>query len=354
MDKKQKHTVLIVDDVDFNRVILSDILHGEFDVVEAADGIQAVDYLFNAPKLPALVLLDIMMPDMDGHEVLELVRANPVTEKVPVVFITAANAAYHEARGLQEGAQDYIAKPFNQEVVLARVRNLIELNLYRQELEHQVDLRLTQLMRTRDKMLETMANVIECRNLESGQHVKRTRLLTELMVHALLAQGMYPDELTQESGAMIVKAVPTHDIGKVGIPDEVLLKPGRLTAEEFEIIKTHTIIGSSIIENMLGDDDDREFFRHSYEICRHHHERWDGNGYPDKQTALEIPLSARILAVIDVYDALVSPRVYKPGMSHEQAASIILDGRGTQFDPNLVDMFQTLQMEFKRVHDESM
>ncbi len=350
----EKHTILIVDDVDINRIILSDILSTEFNIVEAADGIQAIDYLFNAPAQPALVLLDIMMPDMDGHEVLELMRNNPVTEKVPVVFITAANAAYHEARGLKEGAQDYIAKPFNQEVVLARVRNLIELNLYRQQLEGQVQLRLSQLMRTRDKMLETMANMIEYRNLESGQHVKRTSTLTDLMVHAMVARKLYPEELNAQSAAMIIKAVPTHDIGKIGIPDEVLLKPGRLTQEEFEIIKTHTTIGSAVIQNMLADDDDKEFFRHSFEICRHHHERWDGKGYPDGLGGNSIPLSARILAIIDVYDALVSPRVYKPSMSHEEAAKIIIDGKGTQFDPHIVEVFEELQLEFKRVHDEAM
>ncbi len=349
-----KHTILVVDDVDFNRIILRDILEEEYNVVEAEDGIQAIDYLFNASEQPMLVLLDIMMPEMDGHEVLELMRGNPVTEKVPVVFITAANASNHEARGLQEGAQDYIAKPFNQEVVLARVRNLIELNLYRKDLEQQVQKRIAQLMRTRDSMLETMANMIECRNLESGQHVKRTSRLTELMVRTMIARGMFPGELTAECGHMIIKAVPTHDIGKIGIPDEILLKPGRLTSDEFEVIKTHAALGSDIVKNMLADDEDREFFRHSYDICRHHHERWDGKGYPDNLADTDIPLSARILAIVDVYDALISPRIYKPAMSHEQAAQIILEGRGTQFDPDLVDVFHDLEQEFKQVHDASM
>ncbi|MCL2545337.1 MAG: response regulator [Clostridia bacterium] len=346
-----KRTILIVDDVDFNRIILRDILEEEYEVVEAEDGIRAIDYLFNAAEQPAIVLLDIMMPEMDGHEVLALMRGNPVTERVPVVFITAANASTHEVRGLQEGAQDYIAKPFNQEVVLARVRNLIELNLYRQDLEQQVQKRIAQLMRTRDNMLETMANMIECRNLESGQHVKRTSLLTELMVRTMLARGMCPDELSAESGRMIIKAVPTHDIGKIGIPDDILLKPGRLTSEEFEVIKTHAALGSDIVRNMLADDEDRAFFRHSYDICRHHHERWDGKGYPDNLAEASIPLSARILAIVDVYDALISPRVYKPAMSHEQAKQIIVDGSGIQFDPALVAVFEDLEQEFKRVHE---
>ncbi len=349
-----RHTVLVVDDVDFNRIILHDILQEVYEVVEAEDGIKAIDYLFNAPSQPALVLLDIMMPEMDGHEVLELMRSNPLTEKTPVVFITAANASTHEARGLQEGAQDYIAKPFNQEVVLARVRNLIELNLYRQSLERQVQQRIAQLMRTRDSMLETMANMIECRNLESGQHVKRTSQLTDLMVRAMLARGMFADQLTPDSARMIIKAVPTHDIGKIGIPDDILLKPGRLTAEEFEIIKTHAPIGSDIIRHMLADDDDLEFFRHSYEICRFHHERWDGKGYPDGLAGEDIPLAARILAIVDVYDALVSPRVYKPAMSHEQASEIITGGSGTQFDPRLIEVYREIEQDFQRVHDASM
>ncbi|MCL2811742.1 MAG: response regulator [Clostridia bacterium] len=349
-----KHTILIVDDVDFNRIILRDILEEEYNVVEAEDGIQAIDYLFNAAQQPAIVLLDIMMPEMDGHEVLALMRDNPVTERVPVVFITAANATTHEVRGLQEGAQDYIAKPFNQEVVLARVRNLIELNLYRQDLEQQVQKRTDKLMRTRDNMLEAMANMIECRNLESGQHVKRTSLLTELMVQTMQARGMYADELDTENGRMIIKAVPTHDIGKIGIPDDILLKPGRLSSDEFDVIKTHAALGSDIIHNMLADDDDRAFFHHSYDICRHHHERWDGKGYPDSLAGSDIPLSARLLAIVDVYDALTSPRVYKPAMSHEQAKQIILDGSGTQFDPDMVAVFNDLEQEFERVHEMQM
>ena len=348
-----KRTILIVDDVDFNRIILRDILEEEYEVVEAEDGIRAIDYLFNAAEQPAIVLLDIMMPEMDGHEVLALMRGNPVTERVPVVFITAANASTHEVRGLQEGAQDYIAKPFNQEVVLARVRNLIELNLYRQDLEHQVQKRIAQLMRTRDNMLETMANMIECRNLESGQHVKRTSLLTELMVRTMQARGMYPEELDNEGGPMIIKAVPTHDIGKIGIPDDILLKPGRLTSDEFEVIQTHAALGSDIVRNMLDDDEDRAFFHHSYDICRHHHERWDGKGYPDHLAGTDIPLSARILAIVDVYDALISPRVYKPAMTHDEAKQIILNGSGTQFDPALVAVFSDLEQEFLRVHEAS-
>jgi len=347
----KQHTILIVDDVDFNRIILRDILEEEYNVAEAEDGIQAIDYLFNAPEQPAIVLLDIMMPEMDGHEVLALMRENPLTERVPVVFITAANANAHEVRGLQEGAQDYIAKPFNQEVVLARVRNLIELNLYRQNLEQQVQKRTDKLMRTRDNMLEVMANMIECRNLESGQHVKRTSLLTELMVRTVQNRGMYAEELSGENGRMIIKAVPTHDIGKIGIPDDILLKPGRLSSEEFDVIKTHATLGSDIIRSMFADDEDRAFFHHSYDICRHHHERWDGKGYPDNLAGTDIPLSARMLAIVDVYDALISPRVYKPAMSHAQAKEIILDGSGTQFDPDLVAVFNDLEQEFERVHE---
>jgi putative two-component system response regulator len=195
--------------------------------------------------------------------------------------------------------------------------------------------------------------MIECRNLESGQHVKRTSLLTELMIRTMTARGVYAEELNAESGRMITKAVPTHDIGKIGIPDDILLKPGRLTVGEFEVIKTHTALGSDIVRNMLEDDEDRAFFHHSYDICRHHHERWDGKGYPDSLFSTDIPLSARILAIVDVYDALISPRVYKPAMAHEQAIQIILEGRGTQFDPVLIDIFSDLEQDFKRVHEAS-
>jgi putative two-component system response regulator len=267
--------------------------------------------------------------------------------------VTGKDEVEDEVHGLSLGAVDYIAKPFNQEVVLARVRNLIELNLYRQDLEHQVQERIAQLMRTRDNMLETMANMIECRNLESGQHVKRTSLLTELMVRTLMARGMYAGELDADNARMIIKAVPTHDIGKIGIPDDILLKPGRLSSDEFEVIKTHAALGSDIVRNMLADDEDRAFFHHSYDICRHHHERWDGKGYPDGLAGRRIPLSARILAIVDVYDALISPRIYKPALPHEQAREIVLVGRNTQFDPDLVDVFRDLEQEFSQVHEAS-
>ncbi len=344
MDRAQ---VLVVDDVDINRMILEEILSADYDVFQADGGIAAIDYLFNCKRMPSMVLLDIMMPEMDGYEVLEVIRANEQTSRIPVMFITAAEAKENETRGINAGAVDYISKPFNVEVVRARVKNHIALKVYQDSLESLVQEQVQELTRTKENMLETMANIIEYRNLESGQHVKRTRHLAEIMVNRLVMDPRFEDELRDLDVDIMVKAVPLHDVGKIGIADDILLKPGKLTPEEFEVIKTHTTIGSDIIDSMLVQDNSA-YLRHCRDICRYHHERWDGKGYPDGLSGREIPLSARIMAVVDVYDALTSERVYKPPFSHEKAVGIILEGAGTQFDANLVDVMLKMQEYFRQ------
>ena len=343
---RKKDIVLIVDDMAMNRIILDDILSDDYDIWQAENGLTAIDMLFNAVELPAVVLLDIMMPELDGFEVLDLIKSNTRTANIPVVFITAADVESTETRGLRAGAVDYISKPFNPDVVKARVDNHIELKRYRDNLEETVEKKVFQLIKSKENMLETLATVIEYRNLESGHHVKRTSILSRNLVNRLLDIPYYARQLNELHPESMLRAVPIHDIGKIGVPDNVLLKPGRLTAEEFEIIKTHTTIGSDIIDTLLSKDEDDEYLLHCRDICRHHHERFDGKGYPDGLSGETIPLSARVVSIVDVYDALVNTRVYKPPLPHNEAVKIIMDGSSTQFDPGIVSAFYEINDSF--------
>ena len=339
--------ILVVDDVEINRMILSDMLDEEYDVIEAENGEEALDILFNQKVLPTAVLLDIIMPGKDGFEVLEEIKAHSETEKIPVLFITAADSNTNESRGLKAGAADYVSKPFNPDVVKTRLDNHINLTRYQTELEALVEKKTSEVTKTYEQTLEVLATIIEYRNLESGEHIRRTSMLTQIIVNRLLTVPGYREELLAGNTKSLVQATALHDIGKIGIPDSVLLKPGKLTDEEFEIMKTHAEIGGSIIDSIaeaLPDNDN--YLKYCKEICHFHHEQWGGRGYPTGLKGADIPLSARILSIVDVYDALVNPRVYKPAMTHEEAMGIIIDGSGTQFDPGIVDVLKDISEEF--------
>jgi len=348
----KKDTILIVDDIETNRIILENILQDKYEILQAGSGIDATAMMLSGEATPSIVLLDIMMPEMDGYEVLELMKSNHETAKIPVLFITAADSETNESKGLSLGAVDYISKPFNPEVVKVRVDNHLKLRNYSESLEEMVKIKTAELLRTKEKILETMANIIEYRDMESGHHVKRTSDLTRALIDFMYLhnyEGRVVDDVDHDT---IIKAVPLHDIGKISIPDSILLKPGRLTNDEFATIKTHAAIGSEIVKTML-DEDDTQYLTYCYDICRFHHERWDGKGYPDGLSGEAIPLSARILAIVDVYDALVSTRVYKPAMPHEKAIDIIREGSGTQFDPVIITALMEMHEEFKQIHDSS-
>ncbi len=343
-------SILIVDDVEINRLILREILSADYDILEAESGLEAIDLLYNIGDLPQAVLLDIMMPGMDGFEVLSMIKSNPRTDKIPVLFITAADASTNESKGLKEGAADYISKPFNPDVVKARVESQIQLKKYRDGLEIMLEKKTDELITTHERTLETLATIIEYRSLESGTHIRRSSELSRVLIHALLKHDNFKKELVNIHYNSIIKAVALHDIGKIGIPDSILLKPGKLTDEEFAVIKEHTLIGSKIIETIAENAfDDAMYLTHCREICRYHHERWDGKGYPDKLSGLDIPLSARILSIVDVYDALVNERCYKPAMSHEAAMDIIREGIGTQFDPDIGEIVLGISDKFKSI-----
>jgi putative two-component system response regulator len=293
----------------------------------------------------SLVLLDIMMPEMDGFQVLDVLKSGGYTQSIPVIIITASGGDENEIKGLHAGAVDFVNKPFHPEIVKCRVDAQVELKKHRDHLEELVEFNVRKIVSVREAVIEFMASIIEYRDTESGQHVQRTRLLADLLSKLVLQSGLMKDELSGFEPALFSKAVPLHDIGKITTPDSILLKPGRLTPEEFEIIKKHTVMGAEIITKMKTFDAP-EYVKYCYDICLYHHERWDGKGYPTGLSGNSIPCSARMMAIVDVYDALVSERPYKKPFSHEEAMGIISGGRGTQFDPVLVDVFMQNNEQF--------
>jgi len=352
-----KDVILIVDDIEINRIILREILQDDYTIIEASGGSEALNILYGVDGeppdfLPTTVLLDVMMPDIDGFKVLERIKTSDETKNIPVLFITAADSEETESRGLIAGAADYITKPFNHDVVRARVDNHINLARYSHELEQLVSKKTAEVTRTYESTLEVLATIIEYRNLESGAHIRRTTLLTEALVAILLEEERFKEALLTENISSLIKASALHDIGKIGIPDGILLKPGRLTPDEFDVIKTHTTVGSHIIDSIsetLPDND--QYLKYAKEICRYHHERWDGTGYPDGLKGEDIPFSARIISVVDVYDALISPRCYKNAYTHEVSMGIITEGRGTQFDPHIVDIMPKIAQVFQEIEE---
>ncbi len=347
-----KDIVLIVDDIAINRMILREILCREYELLEASNGREALDLMMNAQEPIAAALLDIVMPEMDGFEVLRAMKCDAKTERIPVLIITAEDASAVESRCLHEGAVDFIAKPFNPDVIKARVDNHISLSRYQSGLERLVELKTQQLERIYEQTMETLATIIEYRSLESGIHITRTRELTRLFIEELLTRPAYSQQLYTLNYRSIIKAVALHDIGKVGIEDSILLKPGALTKEEFERVKQHAAIGGDIIDMIARNlEDDSMYLRHCKDICLYHHERWDGSGYPAGLQGEQIPLSARIVSIVDVYDALVNTRCYKPAYTHEEAVALIAKGRGTQFDPGLVDAYLDIAARFWQMED---
>jgi len=298
-----------------------------------------------------------MMPEMDGYEVCRRLKHKEKTREIPIIFLTAKSDVQDEQMGLDLGAVDYITKPISPPIVLARIRNhLLQkaaadfLKDKNQYLEQEVMRRTSEIVTLQDVTIKIVASLAETRDNETGNHIKRTQLYLQELAHKLKSHTQFADDLTDKKIDIMVRSAPLHDIGKVGVPDKILLKPGRLTPEEFEIMKTHAAIGRDAIElaeKQLGKK--VEFLECAKEIACYHHEKWDGSGYPEGIAGGQIPLSARLMALADVYDALVSWRVYKPGMPHQQAVDIIVEGRGKHFDPDIVDIFLEVKDQFARI-----
>jgi len=344
-EKKQK--VLVVDDVEVNVMVLEEILKDEFDVITANNGKNALEVLSDPANLPKLILLDIIMPEMTGREMFELMKTDKALNRIPVIFITAENDS--ESELLAAGAVDFINKPFQPEIVKLRVRNQIKLKNYSDNLEQLVIEKTMEATKTLDSALQGLANVIEHRDMESGEHVKRTQLIVKAIVDFLIETGSpYAEELVKLQPEIIMKSMALHDVGKIAIPDRILLKPGKLDPDEYEIMKTHTTRGMEIIHE-LGDVNSSLYLKHCEDISYGHHERWDGKGYPRMLKGSEIPLTARLAALADVYDALVCARVYKSAMPYEKALEIISEGQGTQFDPIIADAVSKISDQLKEI-----
>lgn len=354
---------LVVDDVEINRQLLCEIMKDGFTVLEAEDGRAALSILEREQEDIAVVLLDIVMPEVDGFEVLRSMKEHGYLKKIPVLFITGDTSEETERRGFEMGVSDLIRKPFSSILVNKRVKNVVEMFANKNSLEDKVD-EQTQILRRQFKMLSHQAEklkmrnseiigvlgtVVEYRNLESGEHIKRVKGFTEILAKHMMKE--YPEYgLTEEEVEVISSASALHDIGKIAIPDSILLKPARLTKEEFEYMKSHTTKGYDILRNMEGIWDE-EYRKASYEICRHHHERYDGNGYPDRLKGEEIPVSAQIVSIADVYDALVSERVYKGAYTKAEAYHMILNGECGVFSPKLIECFRNAREEFEELAD---
>ena len=358
-----KRKILIVDDQEINRDILAGILEKAYEPVLAANGKEALEALGRDGNGFVLVLLDLVMPEMNGYKFLEHVNENGLIDAVPVIVISAEVDAETERNCLDLKVIDFIRKPFDKLAVLRRVENVINLFTIQHNLEKLVDAKTEEikqqnvqlaaqaqrLRETNDRIIELLGTVVEYRNLESGQHIKRVKGFTRLLAEQIAIH--YPEyELTENKINVIVAASALHDVGKIAISDSILLKPGKLTKEEFEIMKTHTTEGSAIIEHMKGISDG-EYERVSYEIARYHHERFDGRGYPDGLVGDEIPIAAQIVAIADVYDALVSKRCYKDAYGKGQAFKMIMAGECGVFSDKILTCFAKAKEAFEALAD---
>lgn len=349
-------TVLVVDDTPDNLMLMVDLLKDRYRIKIANHGEKALRIL-EGDVLPDLILLDIMMPGLSGYDVAERLKQNPRTRDIPIIFLTAMAAAADEIHGLELGAVDYITKPISPPIVLARVDTQLKLkaaaDFLRDQndyLEQEVQRRTREVVAIQDVTIQAMASLAETRDNETGNHIRRTQNYVRLLAELVREHPRFCHCLDAETIKLLYKSAPLHDIGKIGIPDHILLKPGRFTPEEFEIMKTHTTLGRDTIqraEQQLGVSVD--FLQLAKEIAYSHQEKWDGSGYPQGLAADDIPVSARLMAVADVYDALISRRVYKPGMPHEQAVEIIRQGRGSHFDPDICDAFLANTERFREI-----
>ncbi|MCP4402680.1 MAG: two-component system response regulator [bacterium] len=347
MKDVSKSTILVVDDTEVNINLMVAILGDEYDVSGVLDGKSALE--LTEEVRPDLVLLDIMMPGINGYEVCRHLKENEATRTIPVIFITALSGEGDEAKGLELGAVDYITKPFKPAIVKNRVRNHLELKRHRDYLEELVRERTEEVLLTQEVVFESLATLAEYRDPETGGHIKRTQNYIKTLAQYLRDLPRFEAYLDKSTVELIYKSAPLHDIGKVGVPDNILLKPGKLTPEEFEEMKKHTIYGRNAIQAAERKMRSTSFLRFAGEIAYSHHEKWDGSGYPEGLDGDDIPISGRLMALVDVYDALISKRVYKPPFPHKKAVSIIAEGRGTHFDPDLVEAFLTLASEFRQI-----
>jgi len=354
---KEKALILIVDDTETNIDILVDALTDEYELAVALcgkDALETVDI-----EKPDLILLDIMMPEMSGYEVCKILKSNPDTTEIPIIFLTALTQLESKTKSFELGAVDYITKPFEILEVRARVKTHLELKKaheflmnQNQVLEEMVRKRTDELEKSRAATIFSLAALAETRDPETGQHIKRTQYYVRVLAESLRKKEHYKKILTPQYIELLFASAPLHDIGKVGVPDAILLKPAGLSNDEFKEMKKHTLYGKNTLNVAIRELGNDSFFGLALEIAFTHHEYWDGTGYPNGLKGLEIPLSGRIMALADVYDALVNERIYKEAFSIETAREMIVKRSGIQFDPDVVDAFLENEEEFIRIFKE--
>ena len=349
--------ILAVDDVPDNLALVRALLRQRYEVRTAASGEQALAMIQSEP--PDLILLDVMMPGLDGYETCSRLKADERFRRIPVLFLTARAEIEDEEKGFSLGAVDYITKPLNPSLLLARVNTHLQLkqtqdalNERNEFLEAEIVRRVNEITLLQEVAITAMASLAETRDRETGGHIQRTANYVRVLGEHLRCQGIYDDVLTPEAIYLMAKSAPLHDIGKMGIPDMILWKPAKLNAEEFALVQRHPLIGKRAIEGaekLLGTSD--SFLRYAKEMAYAHHERWNGTGYPENLAGEQIPVSARLMALADVYDAIISRRVYKDPMPHANAVEIIREVSGKQFDPVVVQAFLTLADRFQEISE---
>lgn len=349
-------TILVVDDTPENLSLIAALLEDLYKVKVANSAKKALKSL-DEGELPDIILLDVMMPEFSGYDMIKELKSNDLTSDIPVIFLTAMNSTADEEKGLKLGAADYITKPISPPILLARVKTQLEnksaadfLKDKNSYLETEVSKRTSEIAAIQNVTIMVMASLAETRDLDTGNHIRRTQHYVKSLAQKLKTHPKFSGFLTEQAIDTLYRSAPLHDIGKVGIPDSILLKPGRLTPEEFKIMETHTTLGRDAIEHaekQIGMQ--VAFLSIAKEIAYHHQEKYDGSGYPTGISGEDIPISARLMAVADVYDALVSRRVYKEPMSHEKAVSIIMEGKNKHFDADIVNAFLELQDEFQAI-----
>ncbi len=331
------YKILVIDDEKTNLTLASEILSDNYSVSTVPSAKIALKYLEN--HTPDLILLDVIMPEMSGLEFMKLLSESKLYSDIPVIFLTANLDAQTEKDCFAAGAMDFILKPLHKSTLENRINHSIELFSLRKSLEERVEQKVKTITNMQETIIMSFANIIEARDGSTGEHVKRTRDYVEMIAFELKKRNIYSETLTSDFIDIMVKATVLHDVGKIGIPDNILLKPGKLDNQEFEIIKTHCEIGAKLINETMRGIEDPKFISMAHDIALNHHEKWNGTGYPNNISGEDIPLPARIMAIADVFDALTSKRCYKTPMPLEKAFTIIEDGKGTHFDPLITDVF---------------
>ena len=356
--------IILVDDNMANLTMGRNMLKTFYEVYPAPSVAKLFEILENVT--PDMILLDIEMPEMNGYEAIENLKNNERFADIPVIFLTSKSDEGSELQGFDLGAVDYISKPFSGPLLLKRIENQLlivrqrkdllasqaKLQDYADNLEEKVHAKTSEVFSLQNAVLATVADLVECRDKHTGGHVMRTKLYLKALIEELIRSGIYNEVISDWDPDFILPSAQLHDVGKITITDLILNKPGKLTPEEFEIMKTHVTEGVDAIERIMSNTAEHAFLRHTLLIAGTHHEKWDGSGYPMGLKGLNIPLEGRLMAIADVYDALISTRSYKPPLSHEEACKIIEDGAGKHFDPVLVDIFRNVKDEFDRVAKE--